>query len=48
MSNKFDGAQITNSFRREKIKVEDILLWHDNPRNTTKIREQMRKEGKLK
>ncbi len=40
MSNKFDGAQITNSFRREKIKVEDILLWHDNPRNTTKIREQ--------
>jgi hypothetical protein len=34
------NADITNAFPRKKIMVEDILLWHDNPRNVTKIQRE--------
>jgi len=34
------NADITNAFPRKKIMVEDILLWHDNPRNVSKIQRE--------
>ena len=34
------NADITNAFPRKKIMVEDILLWHDNPRNVSKIQKE--------
>jgi len=37
MSEIVHGATITNSFEKHKILIEDILLWHDNPRNVTQI-----------
>lgn len=40
MSEKRLNAEITNAFPREKVMIEDILLWHDNPRNVTKIQKE--------